>query len=342
MGKKSYDLWVDISNTPQVLFMKPLISELSEYSVFLTCWDRGETTELLKSFGFDFVCVGKDNSNPTKKAISIGLRTLRLALMNLDYKAILTLNPMPLLNAFIRGRESILCEDNDVKFVNPKTFSLRLENRVYKLTNHILVPEPAFDEFSKFFPEDKLVAYPGYKEHVTISDYSPDPNFMNNLPFDEYIVVRPESLSSHYVMEKRSILPEMLKLFERENVNVVYLPRNNFERKLAGKFSVFIPPKALNGLDLSYYSNAVLTGSGTMAREAALLGVPAVSFFPGKRLLAVDMDLVEKGKILHSREPNEIVEYVIENWGKKRDREFERAKKVKEQVIRQIREIIGD
>jgi len=342
MGRKYYDLWVDISNTPQVLFLKPLISELREYSTFITCWDRGETVELLKSLGFDFVCIGKDSPDPTKKAISVGLRALRLAPMGLDYKALLTLNSMPLLNAFIRRKKSILFADNDVKLINTKTFFSKWENRASKLATYVLVPEAAYDNFLKFYPGDKLIAYPGYKEHISISDYVPDPNFMNYLPFEEYVVVRPESLSSHYVMEKKSIVPELLRLFERENVNVVYLPRNDFERKLADKFGVFIPPKALNGLDLSYYSNAVLTGSGTMAREAALLGIPAISFFPGERLLAVDIDLIEKGKMFHSREPEEILEYVIKNWGKKRVGDFEEAKKVKEQVVQQIKVIIDD
>ena len=41
---------------------------------------------------------------------------------------------------------------------------------------------------------------------------------------------------------------------------------------------IFVPEGPLNGLDVCY-SDAVLTGAGTFAREAAILGTPAISFF---------------------------------------------------------------
>jgi uncharacterized protein len=82
------------------------------------------------------------------------------------------------------------------------------------------------------------------------------------------------------------------------------------------KISILKEP--INGLDLINFSNVVLTGSGTMAREAACMGKTAVSFYPSNELLSVDAQLIKEGKIFHSREPKEIVEYVIANFGKKR------------------------
>jgi len=133
----------------------------------------------------------------------------------------------------------------------------------------------------------------------------------------------------------------LLKNFEKENINIVYLPRGSEDKKFAGGYeNVYSPPSALNGLDLSYHARATLTGSGTMAREAAVLGTSAVSFFPDEKLLCVDQDLVNRKKILHSRDPEEIVDYVISNWNKKKKPEFEKAKKVKKEVIGIINKII--
>ena len=57
---------------------------------------------------------------------------------------------------------------------------------------------------------------------------------------------------------------------------------------------------------------AGLVSSGdSMAREAALLGVPAVSFFPRKEFLTVDVVLQELGKEFKSRSAAEIREYVL-------------------------------
>jgi len=39
--------------------------------------------------------------------------------------------------------------------------------------------------------------------------------------------------------------------------------------------------KAVDHLQLAYFSAGVVTGGATMATEAALLGVPALSYFPG-------------------------------------------------------------
>ncbi|NJE00447.1 DUF354 domain-containing protein [Thermococcus sp. JdF3] len=336
-------IWIDIANTAEIPFFKPIISELKDnYPIQLTCWRRGEVPELLQSLGFQAKPILSDSSNPIKKALSVGMRTSLLALSAPKFDAVVTMeNVMPIPSAYLRRKTSIIILDNDVKLNAPQSTFQRLENKVKKLAKYVLVPEVAYEEFSKFFGQD-LLTYPGYKEHVSISDYTPDPDFLNKIPFEDYIVLRPESLASHYVLEKESIVPELLRLFNKEGINIIYLPRNKAEKQLARGYNVYIPPKPLNGLDLSYYSRAVLTGSGTMAREAALLGVSAVSFFPGKTLLAIDRDLIGRKLLLHSRDPKIIVEYVVSNWNKRRNAEFEQAKEIKNEIISVIEHIINE
>jgi predicted glycosyltransferase len=106
------------------------------------------------------------------------------------------------------------------------------------------------------------------------------------------------------------MVPELAAALIKNEFKIVFLPRNEDERSsLKAGPDIFIPDKALNGLDLCWYADAVLTGSGTLAREAALLGVPAVSFFP-ETLLAVDQDLVSRNKMFHSRDPDSIIRYL--------------------------------
>ena len=97
----------------------------------------------------------------------------------------------------------------------------------------------------------------------------------------------------------------------------------------------------MNGLDLCYYSDAVLTGSGTMAREAACMGKPAVSFFPNKEFLSVDEQLINEGKMIHSRKAQDIGEYVLSQKEKKVKTDFTRSKKVKKEVVGIIRNILN-
>ena len=68
--------------------------------------------------------------------------------------------------------------------------------------------------------------------------------------------------------------------------------------------------KELGDIDACFYADAILTGAGTMAREAACMGVPSVSFFAGSRLLAVDQSLVDAGKMYFSRDVASIMRYL--------------------------------
>jgi len=345
MGRKNYDLWVDISNTPQVHVVRAIVKELRGYSVYVTGFNRGETAQLIKMYGLDGEVFGSDKYNPLAKSFSFAGRTVKLLYNAPKARLLLSFeNAMPLPAGRLRGMKIVLMLDNDLKFIGKKPLFQRIESRIKKLADIVLVPEVTEETFRSYFG-DKVITYPGYKEHIYIADFTPDPSFIerSGIPFKEYVVLRPESLTSLYVLHGESLVPELLRLFERGGINVVYLPRNEEERALANGFdNVYIPPKALDGLNLIYHSKVTLTGSGTMAREAAVMGVPAVSFFPGERLLAVDRDLVERGKMLHSREPEEIVEYVIKSWDKKQEGEFERAMWVKKQVINQITAVIGD
>ena len=60
---------------------------------------------------------------------------------------------------------------------------------------------------------------------------------------------------------------------------------------------VIIPTGVVDGLNLLWYSDLVVSGGGTMNREAATLGVPAYSIFRG-RVGAVDRSLQAQGKLV--------------------------------------------
>jgi predicted glycosyltransferase len=59
---------------------------------------------------------------------------------------------------------------------------------------------------------------------------------------------------------------------------------------------IVIPEHVIDGLNLIWFSDLVISGGGTMNREAAALGVPVYSIFRGK-LGAVDRYLNEKGRL---------------------------------------------
>jgi predicted glycosyltransferase len=88
-------------------------------------------------------------------------------------------------------------------------------------------------------------------------------------------------------------------------VKTVLLPRTHKQEEelrsaKPGLFSsgrMIVPKHAVDGLDLIWYSDLVISGGGTMNREAAALGIPVYSLFRG-RMGAVDKHLAESGRLV--------------------------------------------
>jgi predicted glycosyltransferase len=189
------------------------------------------------------------------------------------------------------------------------------------------------------FTEKKLFQYNGYKEDVYIADFKPDPDFLNSIPFEKYVLVRPENIQANYVDGRKSIVPELLKKLSEAGHNILFLPRYEHDKNYTIDIpNIYIPAQAINGLDACYYADFVLTGAGTLAREAACLGVPAISFYAGKELLTVDQDMIKKGKMFFSRNPDEIMEKM--KSFPKTEPDLGRSKRVKKEVIKKLEEIL--
>lgn len=334
-------IWIDIINPSHTLFFRSFISGLREHEVNITFRDRAETINLAKDFGLDGRVIGRDYIDPTRKSLNMIYRTLCLASMVPKFDISISFeNGMGVFASKVRGKPSILMCDNDLKFSQKKIATQDLETKIKSLADHVIIPDVCYENFKKSFAEDKLITYDGCKEDIYIADFNPDADFMTKIPFENYVVIRPEALASFYVKGKSSIVHDLISRFNKENVNVIYLPREKEDIEYARGCDFYTPPKTLNGLDLCYYADAILTGSGTLAREAACMGKTSVSFFPSEKLLSVDQKFVDESKVLHSRDVDEIVEYTISNLKKSVVSDFTKCKKVKESVLKDTKELI--
>jgi predicted glycosyltransferase len=342
MNSVNTKLWIDIANPSDALFFKALLSELSEYKTHITTRKRAETVELLNSFNIKSQIIGRDYNDPIKKSLNTIYRTINLALKVPKFNASLSFeNGMAVFASRMRLKPSILYRDNDLE-LSQRTFVKSIETKIKARANYTITPSAYIAEglIKEGAKKENIFQFDGYKEDVYIADYKPDPNFKDKIPYEDFVVLRPEALGSFYVKEMKSIVPELLASFIKEGMNVVYIPREKEDVKYADGMDVFVPKKALNGLDLCYCADAVLTGSGTLAREAACMDTPAVSFFPNEVLLSVDQQLVNEGKIFHSRDIEEIVDYVMSQHKKNKKMDLERCKKVKREVIKITKEIL--
>jgi predicted glycosyltransferase len=342
-GVATVKIWIDMVNIPHVHFFHPIIRNLSQYDYVLTYRARGETYELAKLLDLPGKNIGTDSRSTFRKVVNIQVRTIRMLAEVRSYDWILSLeNAMSILNGVLKRKRSILFLDNDIKYRKIKSIFQRYENRIKNMSDHVVVPRSSLEEFSNYIDRSKLTGYDGYKEDIYLSEYRPDPDFLRKVPFEDFVVIRPETLGSLYVRKNRSLVPDLIKILRKENYNIIYLPREPEDYEFGRVEGVHMPEKVLNGLDLCHYSKAVLTGSGTMAREGAIMGRCSVSFYPGGDLLSVDRDLIDRGLMFHSLDPSEIVDHITRSTDSKMEESRERSIAARKELFGLISDMIGE
>jgi uncharacterized protein len=326
-------IWIDITNTPQIHVLIPIISHLEKnHEIIITARNFSETIPLLKAKNIDPIVLGEYNGKSRiRKALGFLVRLFALYSQIRQFDISLSLGGNYTATiSWLNHKPSIVFSDNDISF---KGLSYRLG------TNFIF---PSYFDTSTFFRKyggkhKQINTFEGFKEDIYIADFTPNPAFLKQLPFKDFITIRPENLKASYVpVNSKTIVPELFQKFKNENI--LFLPRYIEERRYAiGYNNIFIPDRPLSGLDVCYFTKAILTGAGTFAREAALLGTPAVSFFPGN-YLAVDMEMIKRKWEFKSRNPDEIYDYVMK--AKKRKINLEKSMIVKYNVLQIIDNIL--
>ena len=333
-------VWADIKSPSDAHVIAAFVRNMPEIPFVVTVRDRAEAVALARSYGLGFRAVGKDDPGRFAKVLNYGTRVAQLHRALPRFEASLSFNNMnAILLSRLRRRPSITLMDNDLEFEATKwSFAKRMEMKVNLRADHILCPDVfPLDEMARMGARrDRIVTFDGFKEDLYVADFAPDPTFRKTIPFDEYVVLRPEARSAVYVQESRTLVPDLIQGLGEAGLKVVYLPRVQSDRDLLPKDAphVHVPAKPPNGLQLAWHARAVLTGSGSFAREAACLGVTSVSFFP-ERLLAVDQRMVREGRVYHSRDPKAIVEHVIA--AKQRRQEgLQRSRKAQRTVLADV------
>ena len=344
---KKKTIWFDITNVPHVNFLMPVIRKYQdEFDLVFTIRDFAETKGLFeKRVGKPYLLIGEhQGGNKIKKIMGMLKRiwSLYRQVPHFDIKISLCGDTSSIV-ARARRKMAVTFDDNET---SPNWMYAPFTDLAFwpKVINPAILNKQGFCK--------NLYQYNGYKEDFYLANYEPNPAFLEQLPFEHYVVVRPENIKASYVEGRQSIVPELLKALDAAGYNILFLPRYESDKDYAaGIKNIYVPKEAVNGLDACYYADAILTGAGTMAREAACLGVPSVSFFAGAHLLAVDQSMVDAGKMFYSRDVEQIMQFL----DKSRNSFFtsrgggiaglERCKAVQQEILntldKKIREYLG-
>jgi predicted glycosyltransferase len=297
-------IWIDIDNSPHVPFFIPIIEKLQKEGseVLVTARDAYQVRELMEFHGLPCKFVGKHyGKNRTAKILGTCVRAAQLASNVFRKKIDLAVSHgsrAQMMCGFALGIPTLLILDYEfiakMGFIRP---------------NWIFVPEMIPDS-KELNAKNKVFRYPGLKEDVYVPRLQLNPSVRNQLGFDRddlLVTVRPPAVEAHYHNPEADLLLDGVLNFltSMPEVRVILLPRNESQsdalRRTWSKWivdrKIVIPEQVVDGINLIWFSDLVVSGGGTMNREAAALGVPVYSIFRGK-IGAVDRQLEKEGRLI--------------------------------------------
>ena len=307
-------VWVDLENSPHVPFFRPIIAELERRgcSVLLTARDCFQVCQLADLFGMSYRRIGHHyGKHKLAKAVGLAMRVTQMAPMALRERPHLAIShgsrSMFLLASLLRIPTLTLFDYEHAQwlgFVKP-SWVMAPEVITAESMHHIVSPE-------------RVLRYPGIKEDVYVPSFIPDPALRRRLGLsqdDIVICLRPPADEAHYHNpdSERLLAAALDRVAETPNAKVVLVPRTpRQEERLRHKRpelfaanKIIVPSHVVNGLDLIWASDLVISGGGTMNREAAALQVPVYSIFRGK-IGAVDEFLASRGRLVLLESPEDV------------------------------------
>ncbi|MBK7107163.1 MAG: DUF354 domain-containing protein [Ignavibacteriae bacterium] len=296
-------VWIDLDNSPHVPFFAPIISKLQEegYTVRISARNYSQTVELAQLYGLDFTDVGKHHGkNKIIKVIGLIYRSLQLIPFALKKKPTIAIShgsrSQMIVAHFFKIPIVIFLDYEFVQtipFVNPKM--MFFPNIISK------------ERLAKF--KQNVKTYPGIKEDIYVPGFKPDESIKKYFKFSANtitVILRPPAHEAHYHNPESDVLfSEVIDLLINVgNVQTIILPRDDKQKESIknhyaehfGSSKLIIPEDVVDALNLMWYSDLVISGGGTMNREAAALGVPVYSIFRGK-IGDVDKYLAQTGRL---------------------------------------------
>jgi predicted glycosyltransferase len=301
-------VWVDLTNSPHVLVLRPLIELMRAdgHDVEVTARDFAQTLELCERFGIEHTAIGRHRGGRLAgKARGLASRSLALA-------------------RWARGRHFDVAIGHGSNDLSVAAALLRVPGATAfdyewaaaqhhvncRLARVVMVPDAIPPErLDRYGARGKVRGYAGLKEEYYLADFEPDPAVLTELGIDRgrpLVVVRTPPEVSLYHRFENPLFRRVLERLAAGEARAVVLPRTAAQREEIARLGDFtIPERAIDAQSLVAYADLVVSAGGTMNREAVALGTPVFTTFEG-RLGAVDEALLREGRLRKLDDPGQI------------------------------------
>ncbi len=301
-------VFIDILTPKQCMFFSKLSERLKKdgHQVFQTTREYREVIQLLNMKGIKAQVVGKHGGKTLSGKLKASAeRTLELASVLAELRpdvAVSFASPETSRVAFGLGIPHVCLNDSPhAEAVARLTVPLA----TFLLTPKI-IPKTAWTKFG--IQQDRIIQYRALDAWAWLKDFKPDKKILKQLGLSKsrpIVAFRTEESFASYLLGKTSKTPMLLPLIEgllKSNVDIqaVVIPR--YETQIAAlkealRKRAVVCESTIDAPSLILYAQVFVGFGGTMTTEAALLGVPTISCYPGKPFL-VEKYLVRKRLIV--------------------------------------------
>ena len=301
-------IWIDLTNSPHVLVMRPVIRALERRGaeVLVTARDFAQTLGLLERFGIPHAAIGRHRGGRlSAKGVGLASRSGALVRWARGRRFDIALG---------HGSNDVTVAARLLRIPCATTFDYEwatVQHTVNcRLAARVVVPEAIPPERLARYGATpaKLRRYAGLKEEYYLADFTPDAAVLAELGLDggaPLAVVRTPPAVSLYHRFDAPVFTQVLHRLKAGQV--VVLPRTDEQRaELARDGGFIVPERAIDAQSLIAYADLVISAGGTMNREAVALGTPVWTTFEG-RLGAVDEQLISSGRMYRLERPEDVV-----------------------------------
>jgi predicted glycosyltransferase len=315
-------VWVDLTNSPHVLVMRPLIARMRAdgHEVEVTARDFAQTLELCRRLGVEHTPIGRHRGRGrADKAVGLFDRSFALARWA---------RRRPRFDvAMGHGSNDVTVAARLLRIPAATAFDYewaKVQHTVNcRLARAVVVPKAIPPErLYRYGAKGKIRAYEGLKEEYYLADFEPDSAVLDELGIDPaepiYVLRTPPDVSLYHRFENDLFARVLDRV---RGGQAVVLPRTEAQREELARAGGFIVPRtAIDAPSLVAFADLVVSAGGTMNREAVALGTPVYTTFEG-RLGAVDEGLLREGRLRALSNPEEI------QLGKRTDAAAERVRR---------------
>ncbi|MGH2856199.1 MAG: DUF354 domain-containing protein [Solirubrobacteraceae bacterium] len=299
-------VWVDLTNSPHVLVLAPVIQRLRArgHEVQVTARDFAQTLALCDRLGVAHTAIGRHRGAGLRdKAVGLASRSARLIRWGHARGFDLALG---------HGSNDVTVAASVLRIPCSTMFDYEWATVQHsincRLARAVVVPDAIPPErLYRYGARGKLHRYPGLKEEYYLADFEPDPAVLDELGLDgraPIAVVRTPPAVSLYHRFENDLFGRALERLR--GTQTVVLPRTVQQRTELHRAGGFIvPDRAIDAQSLIAFADLVVSAGGTMNREAVALGTPVYTVFEG-RLGAVDERLLAEGRMQRLEAPERL------------------------------------